>query len=116
MRFILRAFCDSHCPILNHCDNSDSVAFYCHKTVFAAKSSNYFGGLLLPSPAVYFSLLPSLETGLLPKPNVVQESASPGLLTTIFVTENSVVFNTVLHMIYPGLYVWWLSASLHLLT
>lgn len=81
------------------------MAFYCHQPMFATKSSNSFGGLLHSPPEVLVSLPSSLESGLL-TPTGARGVVPPRLLTTIVVAETSVVFNIVLHMIYPGLCVW----------
>jgi len=100
---------------------SDSVFFYCHQSVLRNNSSNGFGFLLpsanpsahsIPdsmSPEAYTQLLAGSSTSpstpevpitpprakSLPHPSDQTDS-----LYTIFLQEDSVVFNLVLHMIY----------------
>lgn len=110
--------------LADKCPLSDAVFFYCHQSVLRTKSSNSFGYLLPPpiheptgpqstrsmpssiSPETWMPLTgPSSPNASLPSPNPLpprsqSAPAQTDSLFTIFVQEESVVFNIVLHMVY----------------
>lgn len=86
---------------------SDSVFFYAHLSTLSAKSSNNFGGLLpIPSRPNTSRSVANTST----PPPILPADASPGVapshdalatpLKTFAVTEDSIVLNILLHIIY----------------
>ncbi|KAG9047788.1 hypothetical protein FS837_001496 [Tulasnella sp. UAMH 9824] len=96
--------------------NSDTVFFYVHKSVLRSRSDNNFG-MLLPTPS-YTSIVDSpvrrntdnQESGIQNfihgdrEDNILDVEVSPSgqlnTIPTLFVSEDSVVFNIVLHLAY----------------